>query len=79
MVNETLAEGLTLKRENPRHKRSTLIALTQSGKTLIEDVVQREMTLVKSVGGGLNPADIETALKVVMTLTENLKTEVGND
>ncbi|WP_417837790.1 MarR family winged helix-turn-helix transcriptional regulator [Tritonibacter scottomollicae] len=79
MVNETLAEGLTVKRENPRHKRSTLIALTQKGRALIEDVVQREMKLVRSIGEGLNAADIETALKVVTLLTENLKAELGSD
>jgi DNA-binding MarR family transcriptional regulator len=79
MVNETLAEGLTVKRENPRHKRSTLIALTQKGQELIEDVVQREMKLVRSIGEGLNTADIETALRVVTTLTENLKAEFGSD
>ena len=79
MVNETLAEGLTLKRENPRHKRSTLIALTQKGQTLIEDVVQREMKLVRSMGDGLDAADIETAFKVVTTLTENLKEKSGSN
>jgi len=79
MVNETLAEDLTLKRENPRHKRSTLIALTQKGQALIEDVVQREMTLVRLIGDGLDAADIETALKVVTTLAEKLKSESGND
>ena len=79
MVNETLAEGLTTRRENPRHKRSPFIALTPKGRTLIEDVVQREMMLVRSVGGDLSAADIETALKVVSTLTENLQTEAGND
>ncbi|MEP3296875.1 MAG: MarR family winged helix-turn-helix transcriptional regulator [Pseudoruegeria sp.] len=79
MVNETLAEGLTLKRGNPRHKRSTLIALTQKGQALIEDVVLREMKLVRSIGDGLDAADIETALKVVTTLTENLKAKSGSD
>jgi DNA-binding MarR family transcriptional regulator len=79
MVNETLVEGLTTKRENPRHKRSPFIALTPKGRALIEDVVQREMMLVRSIGAGLSAADIETALKVVMALTENLKTEAGRN
>ncbi|WP_107497477.1 MarR family transcriptional regulator [Thalassobius sp. I31.1] len=78
MVNETLTDGLTLKRENPRHKRSALIALTQKGRALIEDVVRREMVLVRSVGVGLDTADIKTALKVITTLTENLKKAIGN-
>jgi hypothetical protein len=32
-----------------------------------------------SCGAGLSAADIETALKVVMALTENLKTEAGRN
>lgn len=79
MVNETLSDGLTIKRENPRHKRSTLIALTPKGQTLIEDVIQKEMALVRSVGAGLDPADIETALNVVTAITAKLKTENGPD
>lgn len=75
MVNETLAEGLTVKRENPRHKRSTIIALTDKGRALIEDVVRREMLVVSSISAGLNASDVEAALEVVMTLTEKLKSE----
>lgn len=79
MVNETLAEGLTIKRENPRHKRSTLIALTPKGQTLIAEAVEREMTLVRALAIELDTADIETALRVVVTLTQNLKSRIGSD
>jgi len=78
MVNETLAEGLTVRLENPRHKRSPILALTDKGRALIADVVLREMKLVGSIGSGLDPADVETALKVVTALTEKLKAEVAN-
>ncbi|MEP1612779.1 MAG: MarR family winged helix-turn-helix transcriptional regulator [Roseobacter sp.] len=54
MVNETLAENLAFKNENPRHKRSTLIALTNTGRGMIEDVVRREKILVELIGAGLD-------------------------
>lgn len=77
MVNETLAENLTCKRDNPRHKRSTIIALTDKGRALIEGVVQREKTLVASLAADLDAADINTALGIVETLIDKLKTKAG--
>lgn len=76
MVNETLADGLTLKRENPRHKRSTIIALTDKGRVLIQDVVHREKRLVASLGHDLNSADVKTALGLISTLIDRLKSGI---
>jgi DNA-binding MarR family transcriptional regulator len=78
MVNETLAENLTCKRDNPRHKRSTIIALTDKGRALIEDVVQREKALVASLAAELDAEEINTALKIVETLINKLKTQAGD-
>lgn len=78
MVNETLAENLTCKRDNPRHKRSTIIALTDKGRALIEGVVQREKTLVASLAAELDARDIKTALGIVETLIDKLKTKAGD-
>ena len=78
MVNETLAENLTCKRDNPRHKRSTIIALTDKGRALIEDVVQREKALVASLAAELDAGEINTALKIVETLIDKLKTQAGD-
>jgi DNA-binding MarR family transcriptional regulator len=75
MVNETLEAGLTVGRTNPRHKRSAMIALTPKGQSLIEDVVMREKRLVEQLGAEIEASDIETALQVVMTLLEKLKTD----
>lgn len=73
MVNETLAEGLTVGRTNPRHKRSTMIALTAKGQSVIEGVVMREKRLVEQLGADIDPSDIATALQVVVMLLEKLK------
>ena len=77
MVNETLAEGLTVARSNPRHKRSTLIALTPKGQGLIEEVVAREKRLLEQMGADMDERDIVTALKLVETLIGKLKTHSG--
>ncbi len=75
MVNETLAADLTVGRTNPRHKRSTMIALTPKGQSLIEEVVMREKRLVEQLGAEIDASDIETALQVVRILLEKLKTD----
>ena len=68
MVNEAMASGLVEKRPNPRHARSNLIALTKSGRTLIETVVAQEHSLLHNLAGDLPAQDIQTALKVVQEL-----------
>ncbi len=77
MVNETLASDLTAQRPNPRHKRSPLLTLTDTGRTLIDTVVRREMEVMERMSAGLSDADIATALSVIQTVTERLKAEAG--
>lgn len=79
MVNETLAEGLTEQRPNPRHKRSTLIALTETGRATIERVVQRERRMVAAMATDLDDTDVQTALAVVRTITAKLKAQTEED
>jgi len=76
MVNETLAAGFTGQRPNPRHKRSTLLTLTDKGRDLIEGVVASEQTVMDAIGDGLDAAEVQTALNVVLALTDRLKTHV---
>lgn len=78
MVNETLSSGLTKQRPNPRHKRSPLLALTEKGSTLIDDVIAQEMKLMQIVGATFSEDEIETALKVVLSVTSQLKAELDN-
>ncbi len=77
MVNETLAEDLTTSRPNPRHKTSPMIALTEKGRGLIEDVIAREKRLVERMGSEIDATDVATALDVVVTLIEKLKSQTG--
>ncbi len=77
MCNETRESGFIEQRANPRHKRSPIMALTDRGRTVIKDIISREMTLMEEVGGDLSDEDIATALRVVRAVTDSLKQEAG--
>ena len=77
MCNETLASGLVELRTNPRHKRSPILALTDQGRSLIGDIISKEMSLVDEIGADLSKDDIATALRVVLAVTNNLKSRIG--
>lgn len=78
MVNETLASGFVEQRTNPRHRRSPLLALTDRGRDLIDNIIARELALMKTVGADLNEEDIVTALNVVLVVTGRLKDIAGD-
>lgn len=77
MCNETLASGLTEQRANPRHKRSPILTLTDHGRSLIEEIISKELKLLEDVGVNLSNEDISTALEVVLAVAESLKNRVG--
>lgn len=79
MCNETLASGFIEQRANPRHKRSPVLALTDRGRALIEEILSKEMKLVEEVGENLSEEDIATALAVVVAVADRLKKRAGEN
>lgn len=77
MCNETLASGFIEQRANPRHKRSPILALTDHGRTLIEEIISKEMKIMEEMSEDLSKEDIATALKVVLAVAERLKKRAG--
>ncbi len=77
MCNETLASGFIEQRANPRHKRSPVLALTNLGRALIEEIISKEMKLVEEIGRNLSEEDIATALAVVVAVADSLKRQAG--
>ncbi|SOC20613.1 DNA-binding MarR family transcriptional regulator [Rhodobacter sp. JA431] len=73
MCNEALASGFIEQRTNPRHKRSPIMALTDHGSILIQEIIANEMKIMKEMGENLSNEDIATALKVVLAVSDNLK------
>lgn len=78
MCNETLASGFIEQRANPRHKRSPILALSDHGRTLIKEIISKEMKFVKEVGEDLSKEDIVTALEIVLAVAHSLKKRVGS-
>lgn len=75
MVNETFTAGLIEKQQNPRHKRSYEIILTQAGTELISTVLAHETALVEQLSDHFTEQDIATTLRVLRDLTLALKSQ----
>ncbi|GJF26280.1 MULTISPECIES: MarR family transcriptional regulator [Streptomyces] len=65
MVNDAAARGLVESIPNPAHRRSSLIRLTEAGRSAITDVLDREHAVLRAVGGGLTAADVTACLRVL--------------
>ncbi|MBV7392940.1 MarR family winged helix-turn-helix transcriptional regulator [Mameliella sediminis] len=78
MVNETLASGFTEQHPNPRHKRSPLLRLTDSGRYVIASAMSKELELMEQIGADLAEEEIATALRIVRAVTAKLKAQNGD-
>ncbi|MFM9370820.1 MarR family winged helix-turn-helix transcriptional regulator [Streptomyces sp. Da 82-17] len=65
MVNDAAALGLAEAAPNPAHRRSSLIRLTDAGRSAIEAVVAREHALLGQVDGDLTEAEVSACLRVL--------------
>lgn len=65
MVNDAARCGLVRSVANPAHRRSSLIELTDEGRTAIGAVRAREHALLRRVDGGLSMADVDACLRVL--------------
>ncbi|MBE3015085.1 MarR family transcriptional regulator [Microbispora sp. NEAU-D428] len=72
MINDAAARGLVEFVPNPAHKRSSLIRLTQEGRTAITAVVDRERAVFRRVGGDLSSADVDACIRVLSRLLQSL-------
>ncbi|MFI0999506.1 MarR family winged helix-turn-helix transcriptional regulator [Streptomyces galbus] len=65
MVNDAAADGLVEAVPNPAHARSSLIRLTDAGRTAIEAVVAREHALLREAADVLTTADVDACVRVL--------------
>ncbi|MEL7536915.1 MAG: helix-turn-helix domain-containing protein [Pseudomonadota bacterium] len=72
LVNEMVADGLLVLQDNPEHKRSRLVALTNTGRRAYADADSRQIAWVNELGAGLKASDIGNAAAVLKTLHERL-------
>ncbi|MFD5708910.1 MarR family winged helix-turn-helix transcriptional regulator [Streptomyces pharetrae] len=65
MVNDAAARGLVESIPNPAHQRSSLIRLTDEGRSAITAVLTREHTVMREAGGELTEAEVTACLRVL--------------
>ncbi|MFF0296166.1 MarR family winged helix-turn-helix transcriptional regulator [Kitasatospora sp. NPDC004614] len=68
MVNDAAAKGLVESVPNPAHQRSSLIRLTEPGRTAITAVLDRERAVLRQAADDLTGPDIDACLRVLSRL-----------
>ena len=74
IVNDLQRAGLVTLVENPRHKRSRLVQLTNSGEDELDRIIEREQKVLNSLDIPVGVADLRQAnhtLKEVRSLLES--------
>ncbi len=66
------ARGLVSASENPRHKRSSLFALTRQGIEICVELQRRELVAVREIMAGVDPADFAAATRALRVLNGRL-------
>lgn len=74
-VDELLARGLLTTRDNPRHRRSPLIALTARGTRMVDAIARVEAPHIVRLAAGISEADLATTTRVLGIICERLSAE----
>ncbi len=75
LVNGLRADGLVELVENPAHKRSWLVRITDAGKTLAEATARREARILPELSRGIALEDIQIATRVLKSLKAAFESE----
>lgn len=80
MLADALVEaGLAAVKENPAHRRSSLIALTEKGRRAFAKMRAREAPIVEDIAAGFETQDLERATAVLMRLIAAVDARLGAD
>lgn len=74
-ANGLLARGLIVARDNPRHKRSPLYALSDTGRATFASIRAHESRLLDSLFADIEIADVATTRRTLATLLHKLDEE----
>ncbi|MCO8270570.1 MarR family winged helix-turn-helix transcriptional regulator [Actinoplanes sp. TRM 88003] len=72
-VNDLVALGLAVARENPAHRRSVLIELTDTGAKRFERIRADELGHLDAMAADCTDDEIATALKVLRSLNRDVR------
>ena len=75
VVNDLLSLELVQSKENPAHKRSPLISMTEKGKKLFKKITQREIKVLDAMAGEFSEKNIATSVQTLNAIRDYLKSE----
>lgn len=73
IVDALVGAGLAALHDNPAHRRSPLVALTEAGSAAFAEIRRREERLLDALADGLSAADLEAAAAALAALEERLR------
>jgi DNA-binding MarR family transcriptional regulator len=73
LVDEAVAPGYLMTIDNPEHRRSRLVELTESGRRAFEDLHAVELSNLRAMTNDLDPSDLETTARTLATLAERIR------
>jgi DNA-binding MarR family transcriptional regulator len=71
-VNRLVDQGLLRSVENPRHKRSRLIRLSDAGRECFKEIRRNEHELIEATFAGISDADLGATRRTLRTLHDKL-------
>lgn len=72
VADDLMKTGLLEYRPNPHHKRAPLLMLTERGREAFEAATQKQVAWANSLAGGMKPANIRAAVKLLRQLEQRL-------
>jgi DNA-binding MarR family transcriptional regulator len=72
LANELAAQGLVEFVENPAHKRSKLVRLTEKGERVYAELSEQAGALAEALAQGMDEAEVRAAADVLRTLRKKL-------
>jgi len=78
-VNRLLSDGLVEAAENPEHRRSPLIRMTEPGSRKYAAIQKRQAAWVNELAAGLKRSELATAARVLQALSNRLDERRGDD
>lgn len=85
-VNRLLGDGIVEFAENPDHRRSPRVRLTELGETKYRAIDEKQAAWVNELAAGLNPSELATAARLLGELCQRLEaarshphSQEGND
>ena len=77
VVADLEAAGLLAFQPNPRHKRATLLVITEAGRRAFEAMTSLQVPWVNGLAEGAKVREIHSALRVLQRLSVQLQSALG--